>query len=82
MLYLYWILFFLKKIIDYEKIDVTIQTLKSSKAKRSPIPKMNVAVTFSVSKSIYGWPLNRTLVAEIYIYIYIYIYIFILYNVS
>ena len=31
MLYLYWILFFLKNFLDYEKIDARIQILKRHK---------------------------------------------------
>ena len=36
MLYLYWILFFLKIFLDYEKIDVRIQILKRHKLNTPP----------------------------------------------
>ena len=36
MFYFYWILFFLKNFLDYEKIDVRIQILKRQKL--NPIP--------------------------------------------
>ena len=52
MFYLYWIVFLLKNVLNYEKIDVRIQILKRQKLNTS----QNVAVTFSVSKSIYDWP--------------------------
>ena len=51
MLYLYWIVFFLKKFLNYEEIGVRIQILKRQKLNTS----QNVAVTFSVPKSIYDW---------------------------
>ena len=38
MLYLYWILFFLKNFLDYEKIDVRIQILRCHKL-NPPSPK-------------------------------------------
>ena len=47
--------FFLFEKLDYEKIDVRIQTSKHHKL--NPTSK-NVAVTFSVPKSIYEWPLR------------------------
>ena len=34
MLYLHWILFFLKDFLDYEKINIWIQTLKRHKLTR------------------------------------------------
>ena len=53
MFCLYWILFFLKNFLDYEKIDVRMQILKRHKL--TPLHPQNVAVTFSVPKSIYEW---------------------------
>ena len=38
MLYLYWILFFLKNFLDYENIDVRIQILKRHKLTRPRPP--------------------------------------------
>ena len=43
MLYLYWILFFLKKFLDYEEIDIKIQILKCHKLSPSP-PKRRIDV--------------------------------------
>ena len=56
MLYLCWILFFLKNFLDYEKIDLRLQILKRHKLN---LPPQNVAVTFSVPKSIHEWPLRQ-----------------------
>ena len=43
MLYLYWILFFLKNFLDYENIDIRIQILKCHKLNPSP-PKYRTDV--------------------------------------
>ena len=43
MLYLYWILFFLKNFLDYEKIDARIQILKCHKL-NPPSPKRQIDV--------------------------------------
>ena len=43
MLYLYWILFFLKNFLDYEKIDARIQILKCHKLNPPP-PKRQIDV--------------------------------------
>ena len=57
MFYLYWILYFLKYFLDYEKIDGRIQIFKTSQGKH-PHPQ-NVTVAFYVSKSIYKWLLSN-----------------------
>ena len=54
MVYLYWILFFLKNFHDYGKIDVRIKILKCHKLNPPP-PK--IVVKFSFPKSIYQWSL-------------------------
>ena len=56
VLYLYWTLLFLRKFLDYEKIDVRIQILKRHKLKPHHI---YIVVTISVQKLIYEWPLNE-----------------------
>ena len=58
MLYLYGALLFFKNFLDYEKLGVRMQILKRHKLTPPPpppLPSQNVAVTFSVPKSIYDF---------------------------
>ena len=55
-LYMYWILFFLKNFVDYEKIDVRIQILKRHKLNPQPTPKTSSQWRFSFKIGLQSGP--------------------------